>query len=481
MVNKKFILLSLILFLFPLINADNINLQEFFNNNVTQLTITISQNYSSSDFYLNTSGTSFDMQNFTFEQFTIGNVKISDFLNGINGQIEITENSNIPYFNELTITQNTISSTLLDFAFSVLKVPFNTLDINNNISVINNHLENNPLPIESDRKIILTKDMVNYNLWNDKGFGDIPENFKEEIRKTIEESVLSINIPDVVEQFMPFIHEQNITILDDLDFNYTAKVDINALYLKDGNYNIPVMIERNHNIFIKNVTLILIGIRHIEESQVNDTFIPTTPEIKNLIDEIRGLGENNITISIFDNFSSKPNNVKTSFKYLNITLSNHTNATLSFKLNKSDVNNPANVFMYVLENEWVKLSTSLINNSDFYYYKAEIPHFSLFMIAEELPVQESGSGSGGGGGGGSSSRNKEPIYYPTSVKIAEEPKIKEPVIQEPTSPVKGDVEINFIPEPDNLFYLKVAFFILLAILIAVVILLIYYRRRKKWK
>ena len=478
---KKLILLVILLIsMIGMASATKPQINEFFNNNVTQLTININQDQSSSNFYLNTNQTSFDLQDIAFGQFTLHNIKISNFLNGINGQIEVQESSRIPQFNELKIVQDTLTSMILDFGFQEFNIGFTTLDINNNLSLINNYLIKNPLPINSDRHIIFTKALNNYTIWNNKGYGDISENFKDEIRKIIKESILSIDVPSITEQFIPLIKGQNLTILDDLDLNYTVKIDVSNLILKDGEYIIPIIIEKDEESFVKNVTLILNGIKSIEETNVNNTFIPIIPEIKDLISKINGLGDNRLIISLFDNFTSTPNNAKTIFKYLNITVSNQTNASIYFNLNKSEINDPNKVFLYVLENDWIKLNTELINDTDFYYYKADIPHFSLFSIIEEQiivsPPSGGSSGGGGGGGGSSSSHREKIIYNPPIDKPVEEPPILIPPIQD-----KPQIQIpSPQPKTDNsIFYLKVILFILLGVLVILVAIIILKSRRNK--
>lgn len=99
----------------PLMSADLSfnNFNEFFQNNVTQLTITINQSTSQANLYLNTSGTSFDRQDINIQNEIIGGTtinqisvsfNISKILDAINGEVEIQKDSKIPHFNSLTIS-----------------------------------------------------------------------------------------------------------------------------------------------------------------------------------------------------------------------------------------------------------------------------------------------------------------------------------------------------------------------------------------
>ena len=459
--NKLILSIFFGIFLLSFISAQP-SINEFFSTNVSQLIITVSQDESQANLYLNTSGTSFDMQNITFQQFTLGNIKISKILNDINGQIEIGQGSYYPQFNNLFIEQGGMASFLIDNALDFLNISFTTNDVNNNLSLINNHLAKNPLPISSDRHIIFTKDLTNYTIWNNQGYGDVPSQWKDEIRRIINESMVSINIPNLFTQLLPIakqkINENNLSLdlslLKNLDMNYTVGLtNLSDIQLKDGEYIIKVFVERDGITYSKDVKIILKGIKNIEEVNVNDTYTPTVQELKDVISKIEGLGDNNLRVEVFDTFSSAPANTK-GFKYLNMTVANQTNATIEFKYNSL---HPERVSLYVLEgNSWTKLKTIF----DGLVYHSNIPHFSLFVIAEEIPQTSPSSSSSGGG------RNRGSIISPQNNTILEYLPFEIPEIEDANPPI--DITPEQPVEDNTLIYLVVGI-IVLTILIVVVL------------
>ncbi len=381
---KKNILTIFIgILLIGLISASPLSpVDEFFSEDVTQLEITISQTESTANLFLNTSGTSFDTIEYEFEGWFI-NFPISSFLNGIDGEIEVQEGMYYPQFNHLNIFGE-VTKFLIDNSFLFLNIPFTVQEINDDRTILNDYLKDNPLPIASDRDAKFTKDGNNYVIWNNRGYGDIPENYLNKIREIITETLYSINIQNLVSEFMPVVDDE-LNFLKDLDLNYTVGA-IHNIKLIDGGYTINVSIEHEGVVVNKTIILTLTGIKNSEIIDVNETYIPTQPEIQEVITQITGLGSNTITIYIFDEPPKPVLEETKAFKYFDITVSNQTSAELTFKLELSDVTNPELVSLYIWEDSWEKLNTELINETDFYEYKAEIPHFSLFMIAEEKEI-----------------------------------------------------------------------------------------------
>lgn len=294
---KKFIkifLLSLIILSFSVISAQDDPLEEFLRDNVTQITVTVTQDASWVDFYLDTSGTSFDEQNINIQNKTIGNThiyriafsfKISEVLGDLNWKVKIERDSRAPEFDELnimnqglieginisidnkTITGNLYTKNFLQEILNTFSSDLNISDINS----INNYLEQHPLSVASDRHIIFTKEGVNYRLWNDEGYGDISDEWKTKIIERINKGVKAINIQDIFNRSIaPFLEENDINF-SNLDMNYIVYVDPLAIQLKDGTYAVPVTVSHgNINYTTKNITLILEGISDEEISAEGD-------------------------------------------------------------------------------------------------------------------------------------------------------------------------------------------------------------------
>ncbi|MBU1129107.1 MAG: hypothetical protein KJ949_00565 [Nanoarchaeota archaeon] len=141
------------------------------------------------------------------------------------------------------------------------------------------------------------------------------------------------------------------------------------------------------------------------EEEVNETetevYIPSNTSILEYVNKVEGLKNGTIIqIEFKQTISNLPiltnsNNLG----YLNITTNQNTTAYLYFHILKSKVTDKNKVSLYVLESSWVKLDTTYLEENSLYYeYKAEVPHFSIFMFAEDTyvaPSSSSGSSSSG--------------------------------------------------------------------------------------
>ncbi|MEK6847618.1 MAG: PGF-pre-PGF domain-containing protein [Nanoarchaeota archaeon] len=455
------LLLSLIILSSPIMSAElSFNdFNEFFQDNVTQLTITINQNESQANLYLNTAGTSFDTQGISCSNLNITslcdslgaingelNFNVSDLLNGVNGSVKIKNGFNYPQFESLAFSNELIRISpsvsvsftfLINRIFSYAGVPLNS---SSSLSEFNNYLVQNPLSKASDRNINFTKEGNYYTLWNDQGYGDI-DNYKNEIRRIINESVTQITIPNLLSEIIPIINETSAgsgdminNLLEGVNLDYTiGAIDLSSVQLKDGTYDIPVFIQKDNTTFTKTITLIIQGVENKETNiVVNGTYTPINPEIAYYIRGIDGLGENTLSVSFFDVFSSTlPSNTKSVIKYMDISVSNSSPGTIRFKVPVADVSTPSLVSLYVLESTgWVKLSTILINQANgFYEFESSTPHFSMFMITETIQTTS-------GGGGRSRDRTvSEPDTLPQITSPV--PTTPEPIEATPPAPTKG--------------------------------------------
>jgi hypothetical protein len=445
-VNKMFLLKKinksnafLILFLFYLtltigfINAQD-ELQDFLDS--VPITITITQNTSQVDFSLDTSNRGWDRQSISIKNQSVGDVyiydiflsfNISKLLNKINFEAEINKDSNTPKFNSLEIMggdnhiDGVIKTSKVNLTYTdastknFLNLLFSSIDpeLNiTNVSSVNAFLANNPLPEKSPSHITFTKQGTSYRIWNDRGYGDLPEEWKSEIRNIINESVQQINIKNILENMLPVLETrtefQNIWGDLNLDFNVTdidlSPLDLNASFsnltnikLEDGNYTIRITVSDGLKNYTKNVLLIFKGIKNTESGVFvpDGNFTPTNPEVAYYIIGISGLGNNTVSVTLFDVFDSAlPSNIKSVIKYIEINVSKETSGIIKFKVPTNKVVNPSLVSLYVLEgSNWVKLPTTFLSTSlGFYEFQATTPHFSIFMIAEENQIIASGGG-----------------------------------------------------------------------------------------
>lgn len=280
-----FLLLLTALSFLSIVSAGD--LRELLRDDVTNITVTVTQDESWVDFVFNPENAAFDYQQISIQNKDVGSIhinniqlsfNISKILSDINGRIEIKENSDVLQFNELNITGtgfiNIISFEtnksfnaygILDTHDFIQRVVDGLTEPNLNISnltAVNEHLANNPLSRTSDRNIIFTKTGNNYKIWNNKGWGDLSGNRKTEITNKIENDITEVlNINELFEEnVVPFLEENGLaSSLFDLNTNYTIEVNLSTIELVDGTYSVPITVSNGFDQVDKNITLVLQG------------------------------------------------------------------------------------------------------------------------------------------------------------------------------------------------------------------------------
>lgn len=354
------LLLFVILFV-PLMSAELFfdDFNEFFQDNVTQITITINQNESQANLYLNTAGTSFDRQEIEITNETINGVlinkikvsfDISNLLGDINGKSEIEEGSKIIQFNSLEISKgighidgviNTTDHSYISFSgFSTkgfLNTTINNLDLDINlddVNSVNNYLAKNPLANISGRHVIFNKTGNDYTLWNDRGYGDFSNDKLDNIRDKVKEGVEEININNLIEDIAPFLEENNVnfSFLGNLEMNYSVDfINLDQVKLKDGKYNLTVSVKKDDKIYYKNVTLILEGIKNTQDATGETT---TVNDITT--DVVLGVGSINVTKITIPNTISEDKEITLDMSALKI--GNTVTPTKNFTLERQGTN-----------------------------------------------------------------------------------------------------------------------------------------------
>ncbi|GIU68217.1 MAG: hypothetical protein KatS3mg001_067 [Candidatus Pacearchaeota archaeon] len=515
-----FFFFSLTILIFSL---GSINAQDEFQNflDSTPIIITIGQNSSQLNFSLDTSSRSWDKQNILIQNKSVGGItinnldisfNISKILEDINGVVEIERGSYYPQFKKLsvsgenpTIKVGVINITGLNISgsgwlstknvFELILGSFDSRLSNlSDISNINNYLQENPLSEQSPTHIIFTKNGTNYSILSDKGYGEVKEEWKDEIRNIINESVQQINIKNILNDVLPILESKPEfqEIWNKLDLNFTVTdidlsiFDINAsasnlteIKLEDGNYLIPVTLTKDSKTYTKQILLIIHGIENKDTvGSVTETYVPTNPEVSKYLASITGLQkEVFVSVSVFDvvpfGVSLPPNTGKV-IKFLEIN-TNSSNGTINFKVPVDKVTNPSLVSLYVLEGtNWVELQTSPPNlNGLFYEYSAFTPHFSTFMIMEKI-IQTGITETGGRARGSPRFVIEEP-EAPTQTtqqpSSSPQPIQASPPPQTPTNggfiaTITGAI-IGALTSPTGLFSLLV---ILIAVIIAVLVI-----------
>ena len=378
---------------------------EFFDDNVTRLNLTVTENSSQVDFYMNLNGTSLDTLNITQPVKIQGS--IANFLSSFDGQVEMKKGWGYPLFNSFNMTKSidvTSMYFLINAASAGNYIPFTADEVNNNPSVLNNYIKSHSSEINSPSHIIFTKSGNDYTLWDDNGYGNVSNSYLNQIRNLINQSLVSVNIKDVADKIIPSIGA-NLSFLDNINLNYTiGAIDLNNVSLRDGNYTVAVFIrDPQGNNLTKTINLRLEGLTNVESgSTINNgtEYIPTLPEISYILKGIKGMNGSikQMKIVAFDTINiPTPSGLQKVYKFLNISILNGTesNGTFFFTVNAT---NPGYVHMYVYNEstaKWDELNTTWLGGNN---YSANTPHFSLFMIAEEAAPSNNNGGGGGGGG-----------------------------------------------------------------------------------
>ena len=383
---NKILIPILALFLIVVVTASP--LSEFMSEEVSNLKITINQNQSQAEFFINTKGTSFDEQQIVYENINLGKINISDFLNGVDYSIFLENGKNYPIIKDISILSGSITQTIMDLVFFFVNTGFNVNDINLNPAILENYIKTNyPSPINMYGNASFEKLGNSYKVYYNKGYGEVPDNYLDMIRKVINQSSYFMSVETIINSFAPI--PDSISFVESLsyelvDINLT---NLNSTKLEDGDYTIKIKVRNGNEIVEKDILISLYGIVNEEERVIlNETYIPVIPEISGTILNITGLKNiSSINIKIFDiaNFVTPPQYYKP-LKYFNITTDIQTTAEIYFRILKSKIGKPEKVSLFVLENVWVKLPTQLVNSiGDYYEYKSQIPHFSIFIVGED--------------------------------------------------------------------------------------------------
>lgn len=256
--------LLLLLLLIPLASASP--LSELLSDDVTQIRIIIDENESFVEYFLNTSGTSFDIQNITYGDTTIENLYISSLLESVQASLEIEEGNQYGQFNSLHINEGSITQILMDNAFSYFDISFRVSDINNNVSIFNDFLIDHPSNISSPISLNLTKEANNYTLRTGVGYGNVPEEYEQRIKNIIEEGFYSLNVKETFNRIVPLL-SYNISFLNQFDMDYSVNMSDLDLNISEGEYSFNVEIFDGNETITKEFQLVLGEIPKVEEPE----------------------------------------------------------------------------------------------------------------------------------------------------------------------------------------------------------------------
>lgn len=422
-------------------------LQELMSDQATGMTITMTQDTTVDNFYLDTAGLSFDNQTLTSGGNSI-TLPISGFLNGINLRVDLIDGETSLDFLNVDISDSPLNIILngvpvaisngdigifdLLRYYNITDFSF-TSDITHDTQVLNDLAQANPLPEPMVGNAYFVKNGNNYVAGYNEGFGSVPSEYKNEIAEAIIRGVNSMNVQSLIEQNLGLINiSEYLPVLQELGYevtevdytgavalileniNYNISVDLTNIAFQDGTYEIPVTItplSGDTTPVTKTVTLVLSGIINEVDGEIviGNIYTPSDPGVREVISHITGLPNGTVISIQTSNVPPAGVNILGNtevMKYLVIETNQLGGANITFTVPTSAVD-PNKVSLYVWENGgWTKLSTNYNGIVDGeYQFTATTPHFSTFMIGEETSTGTSTSSAQGGSRRSSSSNN----------------------------------------------------------------------------
>jgi len=310
--NKIYVILLSSLIILSCINIVQATpLSDLMSDRATNLTLTISENQTLVNLYLDTSGYGWDSsQEVSFGGYSM-TLPPSFVLDNINLREDFNKTTNKITFSEVYISPNI--SWLLDFVLSDYGITSQQINANN--SILTNLVSQYAQNIVGNS--YFKKQGRNYQIWYDHGWGSISEsdrnNSKEylnnvyivNINKSIEDAVYSINPKEIINNYVlsflnydltNYLNEINYSV-DKINFtkDYTIEVGSNII-LEDGSYLVNVKVKDNNNgeEVNKNIHVNLQGFPTCTENLVNTDWVNAgTCKINNFLTQSRILYDSN--------------------------------------------------------------------------------------------------------------------------------------------------------------------------------------------
>jgi PGF-pre-PGF domain-containing protein len=430
--NKSILLLTAV-FLISLASATL--LTDLQSDNILNISLNLTENTSEANIYFNTAGLPSDTQTIVYGDIEIEGFSISEFLKGIDFKAEIKDGELYPSFTYVNIsTPYTIM--ILDNLLNALDYSFDSAEINDNPNLL----------------IDLVK--INYNN-KQKAYGNWAiEKIGNNWKATGDKGADYFNLYNFNQLFSNSLSFMNNT--------FAVKTDLTDLELTNGMHEIQAEVTLNGEKVTKRVYLTIEGL-------TNETYIANN----DILTKIEGLAYGTNITYLEENLTdyNAPSQV-TGLSVMNISASINTSGEIYFKVNKSQVTDKNKVSLYVLEGSWTKLTTTyLLDNGLEYEYKATTPHFSIFMIGEEIPIAT--TTSSGGSSGGSS-------HHSSSSSSAQEIPIIPDIELEPYKPIKNETKEIELKQPEgNKFSIAELYPLLLIMGCSVIVIIILLVRRKE--
>lgn len=387
-------------FTFPVISK----VDEVFDR-VSGLTVFVGNDHS----YVEISGfnlddTSLEMQHISYNQYS-ANINFAHFLDGLEANISIYPEDNYPIVNQLSIFD--YPEGILDLILGQTDLGINTAQINNDpqeqVEFIMNHYG---LSYDYDVYANLVKSGDYYKAYFSKGYDSIQSNnLQGQIYDFINSQVQYFNPLEISDEIFK-LTEYSLTDYLELDLDYQVAMDFSGLSLISGEYTIYFDYVDNYgNQGVFPFTVILEITPSSTGNVENNTFVPPTQDVLEVIQEISGLDDNQ-TVSIEVHGSSlpiaftadtPPNNINQAISFIEINISSGNTGNYKVNFSVPDNYNKNRIQAYVYEDDgWNALTTVFRKTENFkHYFYFITPHFSQFAIVEKETSPTSGNNPGG--------------------------------------------------------------------------------------
>ncbi|MDO8528707.1 MAG: ice-binding family protein [Nanoarchaeota archaeon] len=348
--------------------------------------------------------------------------KISDIINGINFTANVADGATFPTFSSVSVSGTIPLSitglpgihNLNDLITLINLVTPNSLTLAdlNNPAFLTTLAQSNPSPTPMVGTASLVKLGNDITIIYNRGFTYAQQNYPS--TDAFIEDLLVSTVPNSgtgnLQSFVDtasLLHFIPSTYQDLANLDYTVSTDLTLIdnNLQDGTYPVPVILTSSYGDEITdNIELTLIGLHATP-------YVPSTDnQASNWISKVSNLPFGSKDVSVAPLLPSQVPSAGTNINFLKamtITVDQTTTTTkggdIHFSVDKSSVSNRNKVILYVLEGSvWTPLTMdySLSDSATEYTYSAHTPHFSTFMIGEDITPASSGDGGGETSAGG---------------------------------------------------------------------------------
>jgi len=197
-----------------------------------------------------------EMQFIEYEEYS-ANINFANFLNGLNGNVELNQGEFYPIVNSLDISSST-AITVVQAILIEEGHDFFVSDINADPQYYINYLiDYYYLTYEYPISVHVEKDEDYYKVSAEEGYLSIDGDLETQVQDFIKSKLEYFTPLDIVDEIFKFT-DYDLSEYVDLDFDYEFAIDFNNLVLEDGIYTLSFLYTDSHgNTGTKNFNVIL--------------------------------------------------------------------------------------------------------------------------------------------------------------------------------------------------------------------------------